>query len=1397
MSSGRIYSSSRNVFNYKTPQVSSAKNPNRSILVFDGVSGTYIRSTKAFIDDNGNITTLGSINASTVDVGDNIQATEIQTSKIIDDSGTGILFESLNIKDSTITSNTAGKHLRIILGTNDFNLTGNNLNLTTEYADINLTAPSGGVSIASPKLRVPLYMYNPASGGVITLAVGDNTGVISGGSLKLYSNTSSTNPGAVGVIFDTRSANPGFFIDGYNGTTNTRFVSVSSTGAILLSASLNLGTSSISCGSISCGAITSSGALSVGSNIITCGAITSTSGTLNLGSNRITCGDIGIGGLLYNETASTKIQIGKSSNNGGIAGAYLEMYGNGTGNTATSGLARFVTDARSSALNAFDVLKYDGTAYTTILRLTSAGVLTIPGLTVGTSSVLLGGNFATTGTFSSGGSFSTGSTFTTTGTFSSGGSFSTGSTFTTVGTFSSGGSFSTAGAVTIAGAFSSKLNITDTTEVTLPTSGTLATLGGTEEFTNKTISETTNSIHAGALKAGALDTARLPAFTGGDVTSSAGSASLSIGDSRVTLTKMANLTALTLIGNNTNASGTPTALDAGAVKTMLGLIQSDIGGLTTTSDVTFKSIKATSQSQLGDLQIGNLLFNPGANATSKLVVGCCNSSAAQTGAIAEFHSNAFSDTAKSGSIMFITDSRGASSTNSILIDSYNGAYSRLLTLTNTGNLTIAGSLTTGSSTLSLAGNLTTSGAYGVTLIATNATSVTLPTTGVLATREGEETFKNKTLSDTNSIKADIVNSGTLPVAQLPAFTGGDVTSSAGSASLSIGASKVTLGMMANLTGKRLIGNNTDDSGTPTALDAGAVKTMLAIQQSDISNMTTTSDVEFKSITATSRSRLGDLQIGSLLFNPGENANTKLVVGCCTSSATQTGAIAEFHSNTFSETTKSGSIMIITDSRGASSTNSILIDSYNGTVYSRLLTLTKTGGLTIAGSLTTGSSTLSLAGSLTTSGAYAVTLTTTNTTSVTLPTTGTLATLDGTETLTKKTLDNTCSVAATALTGTINSGRMPALTGDVAMTSGTTQTSISNLALSKLVSISNNTILGNNIGSSGPPIALSSSEVRALLGLSTTSTVQFGTVTASLSGNANTASTVGTTNLGKTGNVVSTAFGTNSQAAYSNLPVGFASLVSPSAEGMPNTSTNHYLFKLGNRDSEGGWAGLALGAFGGTLSFGRTSSSANYATWTQLIDATSIQYMNNKLFDSGNTFGGTGNDRIKFTNNIIEPWSSNANSDVILRSKGTGSIKLESDIQVYKNINSTESVTIAKALTVNGLTTFDCSVAFTIVTTSVSYAVTQTTETTVAKDCVIISRTDISSPSGNITITLPPLANTAGRLIIIKNMAVTGRQTVINTSSSEKIDNQVTSYTMATSYQVVRLIAFSNVSWLII
>jgi len=49
-------------------------------------------------------------------------------------------------------------------------------------------------------------------------------------------------------------------------------------------------------------------------------------------------------------------------------------------------------------------------------------------------------------------------------------------------------------------------------------------------------------------------------------------------------------------------------------------------------------------------------------------------------------------------------------------------------------------------TITLGGNFTTSGAFAITLTATATTSLTLPTTGTLATLDGNETFTNKTLT---------------------------------------------------------------------------------------------------------------------------------------------------------------------------------------------------------------------------------------------------------------------------------------------------------------------------------------------------------------------------------------------------------------------------------------------------------------------------------------------------------------------------------------------------------------------------------------------------------------------------------------------------------------------------
>lgn len=66
----------------------------------------------------------------------------------------------------------------------------------------------------------------------------------------------------------------------------------------------------------------------------------------------------------------------------------------------------------------------------------------------------------------------------------------TGQTVTT-GTLTLGGNFSSAGAVTFSGAFGFTATLTNTTSITFPVTGTLATLAGVETFTNKTLTAPT------------------------------------------------------------------------------------------------------------------------------------------------------------------------------------------------------------------------------------------------------------------------------------------------------------------------------------------------------------------------------------------------------------------------------------------------------------------------------------------------------------------------------------------------------------------------------------------------------------------------------------------------------------------------------------------------------------------------------------------------------------------------------------------------------------------------------------------------------------------------------------------------------------------------------------------
>jgi hypothetical protein len=266
-------------------------------------------------------------------------------------------------------------------------------------------------------------------------------------------------------------------------------------------------------------------------------------------------------------------------------------------------------------------------------------------------------------------------------------------------TITLGGNILTENSFTTAGNFSTILTSTGATNITLPTTGTIATLAGTETMTNKTIVDVTLT---------GVPTAP---------TAAAGTST--------------NQLATTEFVNATTSAATPDASP-----TLKGKIQlaGDLGGIATSPTV--NSVGGSSSSTINTATI---LANAATDVnTSSTIV--------KRDAVGNFSAGSIT-----GELL------GNASTATKLVATkniYGNAFDGSVDLTQAIAGTYGGTgINNGSKTITLGGNIltansfTTVGNYTITLTSIGATNITLPTTGTIATLAGTETFLNKTLAD--------------------------------------------------------------------------------------------------------------------------------------------------------------------------------------------------------------------------------------------------------------------------------------------------------------------------------------------------------------------------------------------------------------------------------------------------------------------------------------------------------------------------------------------------------------------------------------------------------------------------------------------------------------------------
>ena len=507
----------------------------------------------------------------------------------------------------------------------------------------------------------------------------------------------------------------------------------------------------------------------------------------------------------------------------------------------------------------------------------------------------------------------------------------------------------------------------------------LATLAGSETFTNKTLSANTTwngNIVTGQYGGTGVANTGKSITIGGNLTTSGSF------DTTITITAGTSITLptagtlATLAGSETLTNKTlSTNVDYNGNVVLgqyggTGIANTGktitIGGNLTTSGAFTTTLTSTANTSItlpttgtlstlaGTESLSNKYITTGAGNTT--VAGLILTSGTNTTAVAN-------GSIEFDNVNYYFSVAGARKVNAYLDSNLTGTWSGTVVAGQYGGTGIANT----GKTITIGGNLTTSGAFTTTLTATANTSVTLPTTGTLATLAGTESLSNKyitTGAGNTTVAGLILTSGTNTTAVANGSIEFDNTNFYFSFA---GARKVNAYLDSNLTGTW--------SGTAITGQYGGTGIANTGKTITIGGNLTTSGAFTTTLTAT--------------------ANTSITLPTTGTLATLAG-IESFTNKTMSTNT-----------------------TWNGNVIPG-----QYGGTGIANT----GFTLTMAGNITYSGAFTQSFAATANTSVTLPTTGTLSTLAGTESLSNKYI--TTGAGNTTVAGLV-------------LTSGTNTTAVAN------------------------------------------------------------------------------------------------------------------------------------------------------------------------------------------------------------------------------------------------------------------------------------------------------------------------------------------------------------------